>query len=113
MPDIIKNILSGQHVCSQYWLSGYWNIPGQVLKLHKEAKTWNDARRTCQQYGGDLVIVKDPLVNQWLADHWSGSRPADRIWIGASDQVGHFGMEPALLVMYAQHFRTKNLVRYF
>jgi len=70
----------------QYLLSGYWGIPGQVLKLHMEKKTWNDARRTCQQFGGDLVIVKDPLINQWLAMQHSKNKVGG-IWIGASDQA--------------------------
>ena len=65
-------------------MSGYWDLPGQVLKLHAEKKTWNDARKTCQQVGGDLVKVKNPSTNQWLAKQDQSLGP---LWLGASDQV--------------------------
>ena len=71
--------------CSgQYLLSGFWDLPGQVLKLQAEKKTWNDARKTCQQVGGDLVKVKNPSTNQWLAKQDQSLGP---LWLGASDQV--------------------------
>jgi len=67
----------------QYLLSGYWGVPGQVLRLHSEKKTWNEARTTCQEMGADLVKVNTPLVNQWLAKQ---DKELGFIWLGANDQ---------------------------
>ena len=58
-------------------------VPGRSLyfKAFSEKKSWYDARKICQREGGDLVIVDDVRINNWLKGK------AKNIWIAASDQV--------------------------
>lgn len=58
-------------------------VPGRFLRTketyHTEKKTWNDARNTCQQEGGDLAMVIYPSINDKLAEQ------KEVLWIGATD----------------------------
>ena len=61
-------------------------VPGRnlYLKAFPEKKNWSDARKKCLREGGDLVIVDDVRINNWLGS--MKSKFGD-IWIGATDQV--------------------------
>ncbi|XP_076378458.1 hemolymph lipopolysaccharide-binding protein isoform X2 [Megalopta genalis] len=54
------------------------------LKLYKRLRTWNDARKTCQNDGGQLVVIdsaqKVAIVRSWLA-----SESLEAIWVGFHD----------------------------
>ena len=58
-------------------------VPGRrlFLKMLPGEKNWNDARQTCQREGGDLVIVNDVRINNWLKSK------NKNIWIAANDRV--------------------------
>ena len=58
-------------------------VPGRrlFLKAFFEKKSWHDARKFCQSEGGDLVIVDDERINNWLKSKKT------YLWIGATDQV--------------------------
>ena len=60
-------------------------VAGRRLKIASSKKNWQEARKACQAEGGDLVVVDNPAVNQWLA---KVDAKLGVIWIGATDEVG-------------------------
>ena len=60
-------------------------INGRAFSIHSEKKNWNDARQVCQSGGGDLAIVDQPAINDWISKENKGW---GHLWIGATDQVG-------------------------
>nr|XP_033339377.1 hemolymph lipopolysaccharide-binding protein-like [Megalopta genalis] len=54
------------------------------LKLYKRLRTWNNARKTCQNDGGQLVVIdsaqKAAIVRSLLA-----SESLEAIWVGFHD----------------------------
>jgi len=59
-------------------------IPGRALKVFPAKKNWNDARKTCQLEGGDLVNVDHPVINAWLSEQ---DPKLGVLWIGATDNA--------------------------
>merc|ERR1712142_764444 len=51
----------------------------RAFKIHNAEKNWQDAQRTCQEEGGNLVTVDTPEINNILKSK------RELMWIGASD----------------------------
>merc|ERR1712042_21805 len=51
----------------------------RAFKVHNAEKNWQDAQRTCQEEGGNLVTVDTPEINNILKSK------RELMWIGASD----------------------------
>ncbi|GFR93631.1 Non-LTR (Long terminal repeat) retrotransposon and domain-containing protein [Elysia marginata] len=49
-------------------LAGYFKSPssGSCIKLHQEKKTWREAEIVCQADGGNLVKIRDRVMNKLL-----------------------------------------------
>jgi len=79
-----QNLLSHFALQSRGYVDGV--VPGRnlYLKVFSEKKNWNDARKKCLREGGDLVMVDDVRINNWLGS--MKSKFGD-IWIGATDQA--------------------------
>ncbi|VDI22639.1 Hypothetical predicted protein [Mytilus galloprovincialis] len=50
--------------------------------------SWDDARKSCRSFGGDLVMIKDSAKQKFILDsltfeHWN----TQNIWIGATDKA--------------------------
>ena len=61
--------------------SGWTQIDGQCLKLWHEAKTWNDAEKTCIANGGHLATIGTQAQNDWIS-----ANAKYTTWHGATDQ---------------------------
>ncbi|RXN07832.1 CD209 antigen-like protein [Labeo rohita] len=50
--------------------------------MSSDAKTWSESRQYCKEQGGDLVIIKTEIKQNYLSSYISGNA---RVWIGLSD----------------------------
>ena len=55
-------------------------------KLYCGAVTWNEAKKKCQELGGQLVTVESEQENSFLRSLLLRSR-IDFVWLGATDEV--------------------------
>ena len=91
-PQTDKVSYMNQATISFLFLDGYrYDVhPGTFYKTHPEKKTWREARDICLEEGrevggrGDLVIVYNQAINDWLTKE---SRSLGALWIAASDTV--------------------------
>ncbi|XP_055958871.1 uncharacterized protein LOC126830395 [Patella vulgata] len=70
--------------------NGWKDISGQCFKFFEEKRTWRDARVTCQQYNGDLVLPKVALDILLLADVVPCKGPDNNPWVGISDTIVYY-----------------------
>ncbi|CAI5441684.1 unnamed protein product [Caenorhabditis angaria] len=62
-----------------------WNTTesGSRFKLFEERKNWDEAEKTCQSFGGHLVVVDNDNRNNYVKELLkSSSQTADFAWIG-------------------------------
>ena len=72
------------YVCRYYGVDdpSWPNYGSYEYKKFTTATTWNNARSTCQSYGGDLVSIPNSDVNNWLCSTLGcDGNP----WIGFND----------------------------
>ncbi|KAI2646677.1 C-type lectin domain family 4 member M [Labeo rohita] len=50
--------------------------------LSNVSKSWSESRQYCKEQGGDLVIIKTEIKQNYLSSYISGNA---RVWIGLSD----------------------------
>lgn len=49
--------------------------------------TWNDSRLACQRYGGDLVVIRDVSVQNFLVSNMTPVQRRQHYWIGLTDSA--------------------------
>nr|XP_031826783.1 hemolymph lipopolysaccharide-binding protein-like [Nomia melanderi] len=54
-------------------------------KLHMRKMTWNRARKSCLEEGGQLAVIRSPLAEQYLHE-WMKKEKVSSCWLGAHDQ---------------------------
>ena len=48
--------------------------------------SWGDARKACQRYGGDLLIIQDDAEQKFIAANRTAAQRLQHHWIGLTDQ---------------------------
>ena len=72
-------VVGGPDPEDQKWR--YFN--GSRYRYVASAQTWNDAQKTCQGYGGDLVSIRSEEEHGFLVQKIPKS---GKVWIGCNDQ---------------------------
>merc|ERR1712080_707240 len=65
----------------------HWeNICGTSLLFSEDAKTWDDARGTCELFGGNLVDIRSMEMNYCILDHaYHKALPQTWYWTSGND----------------------------
>ena len=67
--------------------TGSYYLPTkQCYEVYEERLTWDEARKSCKEKGGDLAIVKDTNIQNFLMDltqipAWVGGYKINEQWV--------------------------------
>ncbi|GFS17388.1 C-type mannose receptor 2 [Elysia marginata] len=69
-----------QVYCGGYWFQSITSA--SCIKIFTTGKSWQDARLTCQEEGGDLAKIRDKEMNFFVRSLVDTPPKNERYWIG-------------------------------
>ncbi|KAK3610157.1 hypothetical protein CHS0354_039940 [Potamilus streckersoni] len=62
----------------------YFETETFCYRFHTECKTWSEARKVCQQEGGDLIMLNDSNMD-FFREMATKKSACVNVWVGATD----------------------------